>query len=79
MLIVTETTKAPPGFYLDKLIVGFICTSPVKAQCPCPSTQDDCPAAGVFDPVLAALEVHPLPAEALERVQTRAGFPQEGL
>lgn len=30
--------------------------------------QDDCPTAGVFDTVMAALEVYPLPAEALEGV-----------
>lgn len=30
--------------------------------------QDVCSTAGVFDPVLAALEVHSLPAEALEGV-----------
>lgn len=39
--------------------------------------QDDCSTAGVFDPVMAALEVYPLPAEALEGVQTRTGCPQE--
>lgn len=39
--------------------------------------QDDCSTAGVFDPVLAALEVYPLPAEALEGVQTRTGCPKE--
>lgn len=53
------------------------CTSPLKPLCPS-TTQDDCPAAGVFDSVLAALEVYPLPAEALEGVQTRAGLSQEG-
>lgn len=42
------------------------------------SLQDDGPAGGVPDPVLAALEVHPLPAEALEGVPTRAGHSQEG-
>ena len=40
--------------------------------------QDDCSTAGVFDPILATLEVYPLPAEALEGVQTRTGRPQEG-
>lgn len=40
--------------------------------------QDDCSTAGMFDPILATLEVHPLPAEALEGVQTRTGRSQEG-
>lgn len=40
--------------------------------------QDDCSTAGVFDSVLAALEVYPLPAEALEGVQTWTGCSQEG-
>lgn len=31
----------------------------------------------MFDPILAALEVYPLPAEALEGVQTRTGCSQE--
>lgn len=37
--------------------------------------QDDRSTAGMFDPVLATLEVYPLPAETLERVQTRTGCP----
>ncbi len=42
-----------------------------------PSLQDDCSTAGMFDPILATLEVYPLPAEALEGVQTRTGCSQE--
>lgn len=40
--------------------------------------QDDCSTAGMFDPILATLEVYPLPAEALEGVQARTGCSQEG-
>lgn len=58
--------------------MGLARTSPLNVHCP-PPAQDDRPAAGVFDPVLAALEVYPLPAEALEGVPTRAGVSQEGL
>lgn len=40
--------------------------------------QDDRSTAGMFDPIVATLEVYPLPAEALEGVQTRTGRAQEG-
>ena len=41
-------------------------------------SQDDCSPAGVCDPVLAAVEVHPVPAAAMARVQTHTGRTQEG-
>lgn len=40
--------------------------------------QDDRSTVGMFDPILATLEVYSLPAEALEGIQTRAGHSQEG-
>lgn len=40
--------------------------------------QDDGSPADFFDPILATLEVYPLPAETLAGVQTRTGCSQEG-
>ncbi|XP_053736481.1 translocating chain-associated membrane protein 2 isoform X1 [Synchiropus splendidus] len=43
------------------------------------SDKDDRAPAGVSDPVLATLEVHPFPAETLERIPARASCSQEEL